>query len=188
MKLFEDLPSQNRPINAENLNQIQDNLVVVSATEPTGDNREKVWMQPKTDGNKIYILNDNGVYEEFVKKEGMGILINYNLLTNLGVEYYANQLTYMKIGKIVFCYLIINTRTKSNVTDEFYVEMPFTFKNDWYFPMVNSNIRAETNYKLAITRNSNKLHLVSNNERVKYKCNELPNGYLIDCQFFAFVE
>lgn len=45
MKLFEDLPSTKTPINAENLNQIQDNLVVVSATEPTGDNREKVWMQ-----------------------------------------------------------------------------------------------------------------------------------------------
>lgn len=56
MKLFEDLPSQNTPITAENLNQIKDNLVVVSATEPTGDNREKVWIQkgknlfnPKTD-------------------------------------------------------------------------------------------------------------------------------------------
>lgn len=45
MKLFEDLPSQNTPITAEMLNQIQDNLVVVSATEPTGDNREKVWVQ-----------------------------------------------------------------------------------------------------------------------------------------------
>lgn len=45
MKLFEDLPSTNRPITAENLNQIQDNLVVVSVTEPTGDNREKVWIQ-----------------------------------------------------------------------------------------------------------------------------------------------
>ena len=45
MKLFKDLPSTDTPINAENLNQIQDNLVVVSATEPTGDNREKVWMQ-----------------------------------------------------------------------------------------------------------------------------------------------
>lgn len=45
MKLFEDLPSTKTPINAENLNQIQDNLVVVSATEPTGDNREKVWIQ-----------------------------------------------------------------------------------------------------------------------------------------------
>lgn len=45
MKLFENLPSTNTPINAENLNQIQDNLVIVSKTEPTGDNREKVWMQ-----------------------------------------------------------------------------------------------------------------------------------------------
>ena len=45
MKLFEDLPSTNGPITAENLNQIQDNLVVVSGTEPTGNNREKVWIK-----------------------------------------------------------------------------------------------------------------------------------------------
>lgn len=45
MKLFEDLPSVNTTINAENLNQIQDKLVIVSSTEPTGDNREKVWIR-----------------------------------------------------------------------------------------------------------------------------------------------
>ena len=65
MKLFEDLPSQNKPITAENLNQIQDNLVVVSATEPTGDNREKVWVQNTETEQKIYVKNDNGVYENF---------------------------------------------------------------------------------------------------------------------------
>lgn len=45
MKLFKDLPSQDTPITAESLNQIKDKLVVVSATEPTGDDREKVWIQ-----------------------------------------------------------------------------------------------------------------------------------------------
>lgn len=66
MKLFEDLPSTNTPITAENLNQIQDNLVVVSATEPTGDNREKVWMQKgnlyNSASNKSgYYLDSSGV-------------------------------------------------------------------------------------------------------------------------------
>ena len=45
MKLFEDLPSTNTPITAENLNQIKDKLLVVSVTEPAGDDREKIWIQ-----------------------------------------------------------------------------------------------------------------------------------------------
>lgn len=45
MKLFEDLPSINTPITAEALNQIKDKLLVVSPTEPTGDDREKIWIQ-----------------------------------------------------------------------------------------------------------------------------------------------
>lgn len=40
--------------------------IVVSATEPTGDNRKKVWF--KKDENSIYVRNSNGVYEEFIKK------------------------------------------------------------------------------------------------------------------------
>lgn len=67
MKLFEDLPSTNTPINAENLNQIKDNLVVVSATEPTGDNREKVWMQKSKN-----MININNLRAGFVS--GTGIL------------------------------------------------------------------------------------------------------------------
>lgn len=45
MRKFEDLPSTNTPITAESLNQFENKLVVVSATEPTGDNREKVWIR-----------------------------------------------------------------------------------------------------------------------------------------------
>ncbi len=45
MKLFEDLPSINTPITAEALNQIKDKLLVVSSTEPTGEDREKIWIQ-----------------------------------------------------------------------------------------------------------------------------------------------
>lgn len=72
MKLFKDLPNTDTPINAENLNQIQDNLVVVSKTEPTGDNREKVWMQKgknlfdKNNPNSIfsYIDTTNNIFNE----------------------------------------------------------------------------------------------------------------------------
>lgn len=69
MKLFKDLPNTDTPINAENLNQIQDNLVVVSPTEPTGDNREKVWIQKgKNLFNKSRMvgnltINEDGIFE-----------------------------------------------------------------------------------------------------------------------------
>ena len=62
MKLFKDLPNTDTPINAEMLNQIQDNLVVVSATEPTGDNREKVWIQK---GKNLLDKNNVLVMEYF---------------------------------------------------------------------------------------------------------------------------
>lgn len=50
---FKNLPNTDTPISAENLNAIQDNVeneindssVVVSATEPTENNRKKIWMQ-----------------------------------------------------------------------------------------------------------------------------------------------
>jgi hypothetical protein len=103
MKLFEDLPSQNTPFTAENLNQIQDNLVVVSATEPTGDNREKVWMQKTNNAQKIYVLN-NGKYEEFIKNEDTGWV---NLTLESGVTVSSvngiNQTPqYRKVGNHVF--------------------------------------------------------------------------------------
>lgn len=62
---FEDLPSTNTPRNAENLNKL--NNVVISPTEPiTG---EEVWIDNVN--KKIYTKNDNGVYEEFYKNNGI---------------------------------------------------------------------------------------------------------------------
>lgn len=40
--------------------------VIVSPTEPTGNDRRKVWFNK--DENSIYVRNSNGVYEEFIKK------------------------------------------------------------------------------------------------------------------------
>lgn len=73
MKLFEDLPSTNRPITAENLNQIKDKLVVVSATEPTGDNREKVWMQK---GKNLFDKNNYSVFEGYINGSTLKFVSN----------------------------------------------------------------------------------------------------------------
>lgn len=85
MKLFKDLPNTDTPITAENLNQIQDNLVVVSATEPTGDNREKVWIQK---GKNLFNKNKN-------------IIKGYRLVGNGNLEVDSNffyQNEYIKVS------------------------------------------------------------------------------------------
>ena len=69
---FEDLPSTNTPRNAENLNKL--NNVVISSTEPTTG--EEVWIQKTDTDKKIYIKNDNDVYEEFYDETK---LENYSL-------------------------------------------------------------------------------------------------------------
>ena len=60
---FENSPSTKTPINADNLNKL--NNVIISSTEPTTG--EEVWIQKSAD-KKIYVKN-NGVYEEFSKGE-----------------------------------------------------------------------------------------------------------------------
>lgn len=44
-----------------------ENGIIISPTEPTV-NRRKVWMQKSEGNNKIYVLNDNNEYEEFIKQ------------------------------------------------------------------------------------------------------------------------
>lgn len=48
-------------------NYINDVSVVVSPTEPVGVNRKKVWLQNVANQEKMYVKNDNNVYEEFMK-------------------------------------------------------------------------------------------------------------------------
>lgn len=43
--------------------------LIVSSVEPTGVNRKKVWMQNTDTEQKIYVKNNNDVYEEFISKE-----------------------------------------------------------------------------------------------------------------------
>lgn len=59
---FENAPSTNTPINAGNLNKL--NNVVISSSEPTTG--EEVWFKKNDTEKKIYVKNDNGVYEEFL--------------------------------------------------------------------------------------------------------------------------
>ena len=59
---FEDLPSTNTPINAENLNKL--NNVIVSSEEPTTG--EEVWIDNVN--KKIHTKTNNG-YEEFYNEE-----------------------------------------------------------------------------------------------------------------------
>ena len=67
---FENAPSTNTPINADNLNKL--NNVVISSSEPTTG--EEVWLK-KTDTEKnIYIKNDSDAYEKFIlQDEGVAI-------------------------------------------------------------------------------------------------------------------
>lgn len=105
---FKNLPNTDTPLSAENLNAIQDNIensflntssssqtdtyscdyindssVVVGPTEPTENNRKKVWMQNNEVDNKIYVKNDNDVYEEFIKQENIeGIDVSSNTINH----------------------------------------------------------------------------------------------------------
>lgn len=113
MKLFEDLPSTNTPINVENLNQIKDNLVVVSATEPTGDNREKVWIQK---GKNIFNIDtmvefvgkhrawdtgwfiaETGVYDgiKFPVTPNTNYAFSTDATEHLGVAFYDKNFNYI---------------------------------------------------------------------------------------------
>ena len=68
---WENLPSTNTPVNADNLNKMENGIdqagaeIFVGAEEPVAG--EKVWFNK--DKNSIYVRNSNGVYEEFIKKE-----------------------------------------------------------------------------------------------------------------------
>jgi len=63
----EEVNTQINEVN-EQLTNIEQEGIIVSSTEPA-TNRRKVWMQNIEDKQKIYVLNDNNVYEEFMKKE-----------------------------------------------------------------------------------------------------------------------
>ena len=117
-----------------------------------------------------------------------GYNIVSNLKTNLNCNFYANQLIYKKIGNIVFCYLIINAQPYTNNSEEdFELEMPFTFINNWFFP----NIKAAVNksYYFRCVPNTNKIKLVGDlYSEIPVKVKDVGSGFIIYAQFFAFVQ
>lgn len=67
----------------ELVDSLRETQIVVSATEPTGDNREKVWIKPDTtNGNKIYVKNYNDIYEQFIKNQNYNIQFNSEVISN----------------------------------------------------------------------------------------------------------
>jgi len=130
MKLFEDLPSTNIPITAENLNQIQDKLVVVSATEPTGDNREKVWMQKGKNLIRNFYTNNHYDNEgntfvsstvfgrtEYIKvKLNVDYIFSHSLGTNSGwINCFDENFNYIEMlnhNNILNSFKITNTNVK----------------------------------------------------------------------------
>lgn len=83
-KEFQNLPNTETPINADNLNEMQDNIeescVIVSSTEPTTN--EKVWIQKgKNLFDKSSYLIDSAGYIGFVIKLELGK--TYTLSSNL---------------------------------------------------------------------------------------------------------
>ena len=111
-----------------------------------------------------------------------------NLKTNLNCSYYANQLTYKKIGNVVFCYLIINTQPYTNNSeDNFELEMPFTFAENWFFPSQKAAVNKD--YYFRCVPNTRKIRLIKDlYSETPVKIKEVGTGFVIYAQFFAFVQ
>lgn len=104
-------------LSEETLNQMQDNMeevgVIVSPTEPTTN--EKVWF--KTDNNSIMVKNDNGEFEEFIKKEEDTDWILFNVESSFE-NFSWEPLAYKKIGKVVYIHGggTLDTSISNNIT------------------------------------------------------------------------
>ena len=91
--------------------------IVESAIEPTGDARKKVWIQNTGVEQKIYIKNENNVYEEFYKNEDTG-WVDLSTYINSNVVSIREGFTPMarKINNVVYFRgeLHISTETEIN--------------------------------------------------------------------------
>lgn len=130
---FKDYPNTDTPLNAYNLNRMQNNIkteltnieqegIIVSPTEPT-TNRRKVWIQNVDNNKKIHVLNDNNVYEEFIKKHeeinnvntklDISKVINFTPQNAINYQNYGNSY-YYKIGSRVHIHFGILCNNSSN--------------------------------------------------------------------------
>lgn len=96
-----------------NISNINNHSVVVSAEEPSGSARKKVWLQHGTNvEDKEYILN-NDVYEEFNKEEVIDITSLSGGAT-INSTYWRNRL--VKQGKICHLELAFAPNSTNNIT------------------------------------------------------------------------
>jgi len=131
MKLFKDLPDKDTAINAENLNQIQNNLTIVSPTEPTGENREKVWIQKGKNlvtnlyKGTYYNAELNQIMHNNTNVAGTGYIeikpnIEYVFSNNLNTQYgyisifdeNYNFIEFIKPDTIITPFTILNENAK----------------------------------------------------------------------------
>ena len=142
MKLFEDLPSTNTPINPENLNQIKDKLVIVSNTEPTGNDREKIWINAE---NKTINFNNNNVYENFL--DGKILFSQQNTYS-----YNCNEM--VKSGAYFYNTDTENTPNKQIAFAEWGVILTISFSNTSFPWITQIAIGNFTNTNRMATRTS----------------------------------
>lgn len=114
-----------------------------------------------------------------------------NIPNNLNAEYWAYELDYCIIGKVVFCNFIVNIKSRTSTsTDDVYFEMPFSFVDNWYFPIMKAadgNLSEEL--YLQPQGGTNRIKISKSIHRQYVKVNEVKSsGYFIDTQFFAFIK
>lgn len=114
--------------------EIKDNLVVVSATEPTGEDREKVWIQNTDKEQKIYIKNDDDIYEEFINKNDLD---NYSMNeTKIGTWIDGKPL-YRKVVQVTIP-TTQNDGTTENTMSHVQNNVKMAFLAEGYFNYFNS--------------------------------------------------
>lgn len=90
--------------------------IIVSPTEPQTD-RRKVWFQKGTDTNAIYVKNDNGEYEEFIRKENLSKIEEIKITSLLNGATINNgwQNKLSRIGNLCHIELAFVPNTTNNI-------------------------------------------------------------------------
>ena len=133
-------------------NNIEESCVAVSPTQP--ETGEKVWIDKEN--GKIYVKNDDGVYEEFISKsnftiEPLSISINTNYLNGVG----ANIIGY-KIGKLCFANIFGSLKNCTNEWTDYEIATVngITAIEEFNSPFTN---QAGQIGDINISKNSNKI-------------------------------
>lgn len=171
MKKFSNLPNTDTPINADSLNQFENKLVVVKPTEPTGYDREKVWIEYSKNKLDPTIIkrgayNSNG---EFTNQNDIAIL-NANVKSNTNYVVSANS----NVDGLLIVYFHNNTFIGGKFEG-------YNVKENKFTTPANCNrveIELAKNFGTEITQdivNSLELQLEINTVSTKYEKYLIPN-------------